>query len=62
MDRIDANPVHDRGQTEESLNSECLNDQELECMLTNKKHYNTKQKTVSDLRNFVRSRLDSTEK
>ncbi len=59
-DRIDANPAHDGGQTEESLNFVCLKN--WKCLLTNnKKNYNTKQKTISDLRNLEIGEIPPTE-
>ncbi len=45
-DRIDSNPVHNRGQTEKSLNSVCLNDQELELFVDQLNNYKYKQKAI----------------
>ncbi len=46
-DRIDSNPVHNEGQ-EKSLNSVCLNDQELELFVNQQNNY--KYKTEGNMR------------
>ena len=38
-DRVGANSFNDGGQTEESLNSVCLNDQELELFVDQQNNY-----------------------
>ncbi len=47
-DRINDNPVHNVGQMEESLNSVCLNDQELEMFVDQQNNY--KYKTEGNMR------------